>query len=88
MAKLFADRLQILEAKLENIHDNTSLEERLTTVANQHADLEQRVCSCEKKIESIESKINQIINEITPIITSHANALNALLGSAGGNSSR
>ena len=66
MAKLFADRLQILEAKLENIHDNTSLEERLTL--------------CEKKIESIESKINQIINEITPIITSHANALNALLG--------
>ena len=74
MAKLFADRLQILEAKLENIHDNKSLEERLTL--------------CEKKIESIESKINQIINEITPIITSHANALNALLGSAGGNSSR
>ena len=74
MAKLFADRLQILEAILENIHDNKSLEERLTL--------------CEKKIESIETKINQIINEITPIITSHANALNALLGSAGGNSSR
>ena len=47
MAKLFADRLQILETKLENIHDNATLEERLTT--------------CEKKLEQIDAKINQII---------------------------
>ena len=66
MAKLFADRLQILETKLENIHDNISLETRLT--------------ECEKKLNELDAKITQIINEITPIITSHANALNALLG--------
>ncbi len=68
MAKLFADRLQILETKLENIHDNVSLETRLTELEN--------------KVEAIDAKINQIINEITPIITSHANALNALLGNS------
>ena len=67
MAKLFADRLQILETKLENIHDNISLEERLTKL--------------EQQVEETNAKITQIINEITPIITSHANALNALLGS-------
>ena len=68
MAKLFADRLQIIETKLDNIHDNASLETRLT--------------ECEHKMEEIDAKINQIINEITPIITSHANALNALLGNS------
>ena len=68
MAKLFADRLQILETKLENIHDNMSLETRLT--------------ECEKKLNELDAKITQIINEITPIITSHANALNALLGNS------
>ena len=32
------------------------------------------------KLNETNAKITQIINEITPIITSHANALNALLG--------
>ena len=73
MAKLFADRLQILETKLENIHDNASIEERLTKI-------EHRVSELEEKVSELDAKITQIINEITPIITSHANALNALLG--------
>ena len=66
MAKLFADRLQILETKINDIHSNESIDERLTNL--------------EQKINELNAKINQIINEITPIITSHANALNALLG--------
>ena len=74
MAKLFADRLQILETKLNEIHSTGSIDERLKQV--------------EQKLEALDAKIMQIVNEITPIITSHANALNALLGSAGGNSSR
>ena len=66
MAKLFADRLQILETKLNEIHSTESIEERLKQV--------------EQKVVELEPKITQIVNEITPIITSHANALNALLG--------
>ena len=66
MAKLFADRLQILETKLNEIHSTESIDERLKQV--------------EQKVEVLDAKITQIINEITPIITSHANALNALLG--------
>ena len=73
MAKLFADRLQILETKLENIHDNVSLEERLT-------ECEKKINEMTTKLNETNAKITQIINEITPIITSHANALNALLG--------
>ncbi len=66
MAKLFADRLQILETKLNEIHSTESIDERLKQV--------------EQKLEALNAKITQIVNEITPIITSHANALNALLG--------
>lgn len=66
MAKLFADRLQILETKLNEIHSTESIDERLKQV--------------EQKMEALDAKITQIVNEITPIITSHANALNALLG--------
>ena len=73
MAKLFADRLQILETKLNEIHSTESIDERLTQT-------ESRLKQVEQKMEALDSKITQIINEITPIITSHANALNALLG--------
>ena len=66
MAKLFADRLQILETKLNEIHSTESIDERLKQV--------------EQKVVELDAKITQIVNEITPIITSHANALNALLG--------
>ena len=66
MSKLFADRLQILETKINDIHSTENINERLNTL--------------EKKINELDAKITQIINEITPIITSHANALNALLG--------
>ena len=75
MAKLFADRLQILETKLENIHDNISTESRLS-------ECEHKLNEMTTRITQTESKITQIINEITPIITSHANALNALLGNS------
>ena len=67
MAKLFADRLQILETKLNEIHSTESIDERLKQV--------------EQKVVELDAKITQIVNEITPIITSHANALNAVLGS-------
>ena len=63
MAKLFAERLEILESQFKN-------EESINDKINK----------LEKQIEELNEKINQIINEITPIITSHANALNALLG--------
>ena len=75
MAKLFADRLQILETKLENIHDNVSLETRLT-------ECEHKLNEMTTKLNETNAKITQIINEITPLITSHANALNALLGNS------
>ena len=68
MAKLFADRLQILETKLNEIHSTESIDERLKQV--------------EQKVVELDAKITQIVNEITPIITSHANALNALLGNS------
>ena len=94
MAKLFADRLQILETKLENIHDNISLASTMQQSETRIAQTESRISECENKLNEMttrlaqtESKLNetnakitQIINEITPIITSHANALNALLG--------
>ena len=87
MAKLFADRLQILETKLENIHDNISTESRLSECEHKLNEMTTRLGQTESKlnetnarITQTESKITQIINEITPIITSHANALNALLG--------
>ena len=66
MAKLFADRLQILESELNEIHSTESIDERLKQV--------------EQKLLALDAKITQIVNEITPIITSHANTLNALLG--------
>ena len=80
MAKLFADRLQILETKLENIHDNISLETRLTECEKKLNELATQHTALVNRVSDIDAKITQIINEITPIITSHANALNALLG--------
>ena len=74
MAKLFADRLQILESKLNDVHSTESIDERLTQT-------EARLKQVEQKVVELDAKITQIVNEITPIITSHANALNALLGS-------
>ena len=66
MAKLFVERLEILETKLDELKKEEPIDERINKL--------------EKQIEELNSKINQIVNEITPIITSHANALNALLG--------
>ena len=66
MAKLFAERLEILESKIKDLDNEESIVERVKKL--------------EKQIEELDAKINQVINEITPIITSHANALNALLG--------
>ena len=70
MAKLFADRLQILETKINDIHSTETISERLDALEK----------STEQKLNELNAKITQIVNEITPIITSHANALNALLG--------
>ena len=46
MAKLFADRLQILETKLNEIHSTESIDERLKQV--------------EQKMEALDAKITQI----------------------------
>ena len=82
MAKLFADRLQILETKLNEIHSTESIDERLTQTESRLKQVEQKVEALATKLEQCDAKITQIINEITPIITSHANALNALLGNS------
>ena len=66
MAKLFAERLEILESQIKEFKQVDSNEERINKL--------------EKEVNELKEKINQVINEITPIITSHANALNALLG--------
>ena len=76
MAKLFADRLQILESKLNEIHSTESLRGCHLKVES----IDERLKQVEQKLLALDAKITQIVNEITPIITSHANALNALLG--------
>ena len=69
MAKLFAEKLQILEKEINEIKGKVSV------VA-----INETVAKLEKEVEELKVKINQIITEITPILTSHATAINALLG--------
>jgi uncharacterized coiled-coil DUF342 family protein len=72
MAKLFADRLNILESKINEIQPIRELQNRVE-------ECEAELRELKNELTETNAKIKQVIDEITPIITSHANALKALL---------
>ena len=72
MAKLFADRLQILETKLENIHDNISLASTMQQSETRIAQTESRLTDCENKLNEMTTRLAQTeskLNETNARIT-------------------
>ena len=82
MAKLFADRLNILETKINDIQPITELQTRVEELGAELRELKIDITELNAQMNETNAKIKQVIDEITPIITSHANALKALLNNS------
>ena len=80
MAKMFAEKLQILEEEISVLKSTISVDAQ-TAERKAMKDL---IDALDAKIAKLEQRETQIINELTPIVTSHANAIKSLLGASNG----
>ena len=83
MAKLFADRLNILESKINAFTTaQGGTIQPVSELQNRIEELGAELRETQAELSETNAKIKQIIDEITPIITSYANALKALLNNS------